>query len=141
MPYFWSPFSSKTKFGGIKHVLVTTCYSHSCLFPLGVMQEEIQRKTGYIVMRDDGTFDVDANTSIDQLSEELNIKIPEVCKFYSHAGSFHLWRTLDAINKLPSSQSDKFKSCCYLSLIPFWILWKLHVWNYGRMNIANAVHW
>lgn len=42
------------------------------------MQEEIQRKTGYIVLRDDGTFDVDANTSIDQLSEELNVKIPEV---------------------------------------------------------------
>ncbi|KAG6489574.1 hypothetical protein ZIOFF_050849 [Zingiber officinale] len=40
-------------------------------------KEEIQRKTGYIVMRDDGAFDVDANTSIDQLSEELNIKIPE----------------------------------------------------------------
>lgn len=30
-------------------------------------------------MQEDGTFDVDANTSIDQLSEELNIKIPEVC--------------------------------------------------------------
>jgi hypothetical protein len=29
-------------------------------------------------MREDGTFDVDANTSIDQLSEELGIKIPEV---------------------------------------------------------------
>lgn len=42
------------------------------------MQEEIQRKTGYIVMRDDGAFDVDANTCIDQFSEELNVKIPEV---------------------------------------------------------------
>lgn len=41
-------------------------------------QEEIQRKTGNIVRREDGTFDVDANTSIDHLSEELSIKIPEV---------------------------------------------------------------
>lgn len=41
-------------------------------------QEEIQKKTGYIVRRGDGTFDVDANTSIDHLSEELGIKIPEV---------------------------------------------------------------
>lgn len=46
-----------------------------------VLQDEIQRKTGYIVMKEDGIFDVDANTSIDQLSEELNIKMPEVCIF------------------------------------------------------------
>lgn len=41
-------------------------------------QEEIQKKTGYIVMRAEGIFDVDANTSIDQLSEDLNVKMPEV---------------------------------------------------------------
>lgn len=29
-------------------------------------------------MRADGIYDVDANTSIDQLSEDLNIKMPEV---------------------------------------------------------------
>lgn len=29
-------------------------------------------------MRAQGVFDVDANTSIDQLSEDLNIKMPEV---------------------------------------------------------------
>lgn len=46
-----------------------------------VLQDEIQRKTGYIVMKEDGIFDVDSNTSIDQLSEELNIKMPEVCIF------------------------------------------------------------
>ncbi|XXG46455.1 hypothetical protein AAC387_Pa02g1299 [Persea americana] len=39
--------------------------------------EEIQKKTGYVVMRADGIFDVDANTSIDQLSKDLNIGIPE----------------------------------------------------------------
>lgn len=32
-------------------------------------------------MRAEGVFDVDANTSIDQLSEDLNIKMPEV--YYS----------------------------------------------------------
>lgn len=41
-------------------------------------QEEIQKKTGYVVMRAEGVFDVDANTSIDQLSEDLSIKMPEV---------------------------------------------------------------
>lgn len=30
-------------------------------------------------MRAEGIYDVDANTSIDQLSEDLNIKMPEVC--------------------------------------------------------------
>ncbi|XP_039032322.1 DUF21 domain-containing protein At1g55930, chloroplastic-like [Hibiscus syriacus] len=44
---------------------------------------EIQKKTGYIVIRAEGIFDVDANTSIDQLSEDLNIKIPEVYYFYN----------------------------------------------------------
>lgn len=29
-------------------------------------------------MRAEGIYDVDANTSIDQLSEDLNIKMPEV---------------------------------------------------------------
>jgi len=47
-------------------------------------QEEIQKKTGYIVRQEDGTFHVDANTSIDQLSEELGIKIPEVLLLYSY---------------------------------------------------------
>ncbi|CAL9117342.1 unnamed protein product [Musa textilis] len=49
-------------------------------------KEEIQRKTGYIVLRDDGTFDVDANTSIDQLSEELNVKIPEGHQYETVSG-------------------------------------------------------
>ncbi|CAK7324536.1 unnamed protein product [Dovyalis caffra] len=40
-------------------------------------KEEIEKKTGYIVMRAEGIYDVDANTSIDQLSEDLNIKMPE----------------------------------------------------------------
>lgn len=31
------------------------------------------------MMRAEGIYDVDANTSIDQLSEDLNIKMPEVC--------------------------------------------------------------
>lgn len=40
-------------------------------------KEEIQKKTGYIVMRADGVFDVDASTSIDQLCEDLGIVLPE----------------------------------------------------------------
>ncbi|XP_019175592.1 PREDICTED: DUF21 domain-containing protein At1g55930, chloroplastic-like [Ipomoea nil] len=39
--------------------------------------EEMQKKTGYIVLRAEGIFDVDANTSIDQLSDELEIKMLE----------------------------------------------------------------
>lgn len=50
-----------------------------------ILQEEIQKKTGYVVMRAEGVFDVDANTSIDQLSEDLNIKMPEVHHFVIHA--------------------------------------------------------
>ncbi|XP_024157653.1 putative DUF21 domain-containing protein At3g13070, chloroplastic isoform X1 [Rosa chinensis] len=40
--------------------------------------KEVIQKKGYIVMRAEGVFDVDANTSIDQLSEDLNVKMPEV---------------------------------------------------------------
>lgn len=53
-------------------------YICSYIYILVARQEEIQKKTGYIVMRAEGIYDVDANTSIDQLSEDLNIKMPEV---------------------------------------------------------------
>ncbi|KAL6009618.1 DUF21 domain-containing protein, chloroplastic [Asimina triloba] len=49
-------------------------------------KEEIQKKTGYVVMRDDGIFDVDANTSIDQLSEDLNIKMSEGHQYETVSG-------------------------------------------------------
>ncbi|XP_006306885.2 DUF21 domain-containing protein At1g55930, chloroplastic [Capsella rubella] len=49
-------------------------------------KEEIQKKTGYIVMRAEGIYDVDANTSIDQLSEELNIKMPEGHQYETVSG-------------------------------------------------------
>ncbi|KAH1211368.1 DUF21 domain-containing protein, chloroplastic [Glycine max] len=49
-------------------------------------KEEIQKKTGYIVMRAEGVFDVDANTSIDQLSEDLNIKMPEGHQYETVSG-------------------------------------------------------
>ncbi|KAL9275104.1 DUF21 domain-containing protein [Drosera capensis] len=48
--------------------------------------EEIQKKTGYIVMRAEGVYDVDANTSIDQLSEELNIKMPDGHQYETVSG-------------------------------------------------------
>ncbi|GKV38474.1 hypothetical protein SLEP1_g46386 [Rubroshorea leprosula] len=40
-------------------------------------KKEIQKKIGYIVMRAEGVYDVDANTSIYLPSEDLNIKMPE----------------------------------------------------------------
>lgn len=49
-------------------------------------KEEIQKKTGYIVMRAAGIFDVDANTSIDQLSEDLNVKMPEGHQYETVSG-------------------------------------------------------
>ncbi|KAK8573615.1 hypothetical protein V6N13_009703 [Hibiscus sabdariffa] len=49
-------------------------------------KEEIQKKTGNIVMRAEGIFDVDANTSIDQLSEDLNIKMPEEHQYETVSG-------------------------------------------------------
>ncbi|THG21287.1 hypothetical protein TEA_028092 [Camellia sinensis var. sinensis] len=52
----------------------------------GTVGEEIQKKTGYIVMRAEGIYDVDANTSIDQLSEDLNIKMPEGHQYETVSG-------------------------------------------------------
>lgn len=49
-------------------------------------KEEIQKKTGYIVMRAEGIYDVDANTSIDLLSEDLNIKMPEEHQYETVSG-------------------------------------------------------
>ncbi|XP_052178041.1 putative DUF21 domain-containing protein At3g13070, chloroplastic isoform X1 [Diospyros lotus] len=49
-------------------------------------KEEIQKKTGYIVMRGEGIYDVDANTSIYLLSEELNIKMPEGHQYETVSG-------------------------------------------------------
>ncbi|KAJ9182562.1 hypothetical protein P3X46_006545 [Hevea brasiliensis] len=49
-------------------------------------KEEIQKKTGYIVMRAEGIYDVDANTTIDQLSEDLNIKMPEGHQYETVSG-------------------------------------------------------
>ncbi|KAH1032502.1 hypothetical protein J1N35_044676 [Gossypium stocksii] len=49
-------------------------------------KEEIQKKTGYIEMRAEGILDVDANTSICQLSEDLNIKFPEEHQYETVSG-------------------------------------------------------
>ncbi|KAL6999152.1 DUF21 domain-containing protein, chloroplastic [Sarracenia purpurea var. burkii] len=49
-------------------------------------KEEIQKKTGYVVMRAQGVYDVDANTSIDQLSEDLYIKMPEGHQYETVSG-------------------------------------------------------
>ncbi|XP_071736266.1 putative DUF21 domain-containing protein At3g13070, chloroplastic [Rutidosis leptorrhynchoides] len=49
-------------------------------------KEEIERKTGNIVKRADGVFDVDANTSVYQLSEDLNIILPEDHQYETVSG-------------------------------------------------------
>ncbi|KAL4555379.1 hypothetical protein LXL04_037997 [Taraxacum kok-saghyz] len=49
-------------------------------------KEEIDRKTGNIVKVGDGVFDVDANTSIDQLSEDLEIILPEDHQYETVSG-------------------------------------------------------
>jgi CBS domain containing-hemolysin-like protein len=41
-------------------------------------KEEIRKRAGYIIKRDNDTYDIDANTSIDHLEEELHLEIPEV---------------------------------------------------------------
>ncbi|KAH9329704.1 hypothetical protein KI387_001812, partial [Taxus chinensis] len=40
-------------------------------------KEEIQSKAGYVVRRADGVYDVDANTSIEELEEALEVKVSE----------------------------------------------------------------
>ncbi|KAI3769557.1 hypothetical protein L6452_00666 [Arctium lappa] len=49
-------------------------------------KEEIERKTGNIVMVAEGIFDVDANTSIYQLSEDLDIILPEDHQYETVSG-------------------------------------------------------
>eukprot|EP00249_Psilotum_nudum_P021005 c27930_g1_i1 orf=308-2929(+) len=51
-------------------------------------KEEIRRKTGYIIQRDDGVFDVDASTSIEDLVEALEVKIPEGPYHYETVSGF-----------------------------------------------------
>jgi len=52
------------------------------------MQEEIRKKTGYVVQRADGVFDVDANTSIEDLADSLDIKLPEGSHHYETVSGF-----------------------------------------------------
>ncbi|CAI7831609.1 unnamed protein product [Closterium sp. NIES-53] len=41
-------------------------------------QEEIRRKTGYIIQRAEGVYDVDANTTVDDLADILQVVLPPV---------------------------------------------------------------
>ncbi|KAH7314587.1 hypothetical protein KP509_21G009600 [Ceratopteris richardii] len=51
-------------------------------------KKRIRRKTGYIVQRADGVFDVDANTSIEDLAEALEVMLPEVPYHYETVSGF-----------------------------------------------------
>ncbi|KAL3687311.1 hypothetical protein R1sor_013620 [Riccia sorocarpa] len=67
-------------------------------------KEEIRKKTGYVVQRADGVFDVDANTHIEDLSEALEVKMPEGPYRYETVSGFvceafgYIPRTGDSIN-------------------------------------------
>ncbi|GLT47984.1 hypothetical protein SLA2020_216300 [Shorea laevis] len=49
-------------------------------------KEEIQKKIGYIIMRVEGVYDVDANTSIYLPSQDLNIKMLEEHQYETVSG-------------------------------------------------------
>ncbi|GKV49143.1 hypothetical protein SLEP1_g55909 [Rubroshorea leprosula] len=49
-------------------------------------KEVIQKKTGYIVMRAEGVYDVHAHASIYLPSEDLNIKMPEEHQYETVSG-------------------------------------------------------
>uniref|UniRef100_A0A0D6R7T7 CNNM transmembrane domain-containing protein n=1 Tax=Araucaria cunninghamii TaxID=56994 RepID=A0A0D6R7T7_ARACU len=51
-------------------------------------KEEIQKKTGYVVQRADGVYDVDANTSVEDLAEALEVKIHEGPYHYETVSGF-----------------------------------------------------
>ncbi|XP_024386598.1 DUF21 domain-containing protein At1g55930, chloroplastic [Physcomitrium patens] len=51
-------------------------------------KEEIRKKTGYVVQRADGVFDVDANTSVEDLTEALEIKLPQGSNHYETVSGF-----------------------------------------------------
>ncbi|CAM6019057.1 unnamed protein product [Sphagnum balticum] len=51
-------------------------------------KEEIRKKTGYVVQRANGVYDVDANTSIEDLTDALEVKIPEGPYHYETVSGF-----------------------------------------------------
>ncbi|XP_065619685.1 26S proteasome regulatory subunit 7 homolog B isoform X2 [Quercus suber] len=53
--------------------VINFCYPGKCLIFYA-----LQTDSGILYGGTEGVFDVDANTSIDQLSEDLNVKMPEV---------------------------------------------------------------
>ncbi|KAF9666509.1 hypothetical protein SADUNF_Sadunf16G0236500 [Salix dunnii] len=67
---------------------LNTCHYNVVAVTVNLLndEEEIEKKTGYIVMRAEGIYDVDANTSIDQLSEDLNVKMPEGHQYETVSG-------------------------------------------------------
>lgn len=75
-------------------------------------KEEIEKKTGYIVMRAEGIYDVDANTSIDQLSEDLNVKMPEGHQYETVSGFIceafgYIPRTGETINVVLEKETQE----------------------------------
>lgn len=73
-------------------------------------------------MRAEGIYDVDANTSIDQLSEDLNIKMPEVVLLF-----IMTWNAILSRVNFPFLSGQQFISC----RDPFY----LRENPYNRMNL------
>ncbi|CAI5507886.1 unnamed protein product [Closterium sp. Naga37s-1] len=51
-------------------------------------KEEIRRKTGYIIQRAEGVYDVDANTTVDDLADILQVVLPPRASFYETVSGF-----------------------------------------------------
>ncbi|CAK9145120.1 unnamed protein product [Ilex paraguariensis] len=68
--------------------------------------EEIQKKTGYILMRAEGIYDVDANTSIDQLSEDLRFSISKYWRVHQDDAMV----SKDVIRLVPKIMKRKWTS-------------------------------
>lgn len=88
-----------------------------CCAVAGALQEEIRKKTGYIIQRAEGVFDVDANTSIEDLAEAFQVSIPPESTYYETVSGFvceafgYIPRTGDKkVIRLRRSVSDEEES-------------------------------
>lgn len=76
-------------------------------------KEEIRKKTGIIVHRADGVYDVDANTSIEDLAEALEVKLTESPYHYETVSGFvceafgYIPRTGESIRIVLQKENDE----------------------------------
>lgn len=76
-------------------------------------KEEIRKKTGIVVQRADGVYDVDANTSIEDLAEALEVKLAESPYHYETVSGFvceafgYIPRTGESISIVLQKENDE----------------------------------